>query len=273
MGLLKGAIPRLVQNPPSLPLPGLFGKQHCRPNPPSGTARARGTRLGDLPPLPSQQVVGIGMLIALGIGLQHLLQRMHINFPAAVPGVLLVFLLLCAIEQAAGPHRATSVLLLFAPAVGFLNRWLGLMFVPAMIRIPVSLAHIPGSTFLSIVGLLVPKTALAIAVMGLLSRFVEPKPEILVSPPSSPGIPPTSSLNSLGNDGLSMNQSQLKPPPRPPQLPKVCFSSGLLSKRVVARCWGSNGCGPAACDYRPLMVRRGGLLLTAWHHWGGGGSP
>eukprot|EP00667_Euglena_gracilis_P004707 EG_transcript_4735 len=78
---------------------------------------------------------GVLAIVGLEYGLRLGLAALGSTFPAAVTGLFLLFGFLCLVDHY-WPAGANAIVHYFTPAVVFLSRWLGLLFVPSLVGIP-----------------------------------------------------------------------------------------------------------------------------------------
>ncbi|KAK8578989.1 hypothetical protein V6N13_142227 [Hibiscus sabdariffa] len=104
----------------------------------------------------SQKVLGVlHLVVSLGIvlAMDNLLKKAFvaaaIKFPSALFGMFCIFSVLVILDTTI-PAAATSLMNFFEPALMFIQRWLPLFYVPALVVLPLSVRDIPAASGLKI---------------------------------------------------------------------------------------------------------------------------
>ncbi|EOY25275.1 Inner membrane protein yohK isoform 2 [Theobroma cacao] len=90
-------------------------------------------------------VVSLGIVLAMDKFLKKAFVAAAIKFPSALFGMFCIFSVLVMLDTAI-PAAATSLMNFFEPALMFIQRWLPLFYVPALVVLPLSVRDIPASS-------------------------------------------------------------------------------------------------------------------------------
>ncbi|XVF52265.1 hypothetical protein PTKIN_Ptkin05aG0005200 [Pterospermum kingtungense] len=94
-------------------------------------------------------VVSLGIVLAMDKFLKKAFVAAAIKFPSALFGMFCIFSVLVILDTTV-PAAATSLMNFFEPALMFIQRWLPLFYVPALVVLPLSVRDIPASSGLKI---------------------------------------------------------------------------------------------------------------------------
>ena len=94
-------------------------------------------------------VVSLGIVLAMDKFLKKAFVAAAIKFPSALFGMFCIFSVLVILDTTV-PAAATSLMNFFEPALMFIQRWLPLFYVPALVVLPLSVRDIPTSSGLKI---------------------------------------------------------------------------------------------------------------------------
>lgn len=94
-------------------------------------------------------VASVGILIAVDKILEQAFAVMGIQFPSALFGMFCIFSILVFLDFKF-PVAATNLMNFFEPALLFIQRWLPLFYVPALVVLPISIQDIPAASGLKI---------------------------------------------------------------------------------------------------------------------------
>ncbi|XWS62242.1 hypothetical protein CRYUN_Cryun07bG0193500 [Craigia yunnanensis] len=94
-------------------------------------------------------VVSLGIVLAMDKFLKKAFVAAAIKFPSALFGMFCIFSVLVILDTTV-PAAATSLMNFFEPAIMFIQRWLPLFYVPALVVLPLSVRDIPASSGLKI---------------------------------------------------------------------------------------------------------------------------
>ncbi|XP_021273890.1 plastidal glycolate/glycerate translocator 1, chloroplastic [Herrania umbratica] len=94
-------------------------------------------------------VVSLGIVLAMDKFLKKAFVAAAIKFPSALFGMFCIFSVLVILDTTI-PAAATSLMNFFEPALMFIQRWLPLFYVPALVVLPLSVRDIPASSGLKI---------------------------------------------------------------------------------------------------------------------------
>lgn len=96
-----------------------------------------------------QLVASLGIIIALDKILEQAFVVMGIKFPSALFGMFCIFSILVVLGFNF-PVAAINLMNFFEPALLFIQRWLPLFYVPALVVLPISIQDIPAASGLKI---------------------------------------------------------------------------------------------------------------------------
>ncbi|XVE57344.1 hypothetical protein DITRI_Ditri04bG0083600 [Diplodiscus trichospermus] len=94
-------------------------------------------------------VVSLGIVLAMDKLLKKAFVAAAVKFPSALFGMFCIFSVLVILDTTV-PAAATSLMNFFEPALMFIQRWLPLFYVPALVVLPLSVRGIPASSGLKI---------------------------------------------------------------------------------------------------------------------------
>lgn len=94
-------------------------------------------------------VVSLGIVLAMDKFLKQAFVAAAIKFPSALFGMFCIFSVLVILDTTI-PAAATSLTNFFEPALMFIQRWLPLFYVPALVVLPLSVRDIPAASGLKI---------------------------------------------------------------------------------------------------------------------------
>ncbi|PPR96998.1 hypothetical protein GOBAR_AA23658 [Gossypium barbadense] len=94
-------------------------------------------------------VVSLGIVLAMDKFLKQAFVAAAIKFPSALFGMFCIFSVLVILDTTI-PAAATSLMNFFEPALMFIQRWLPLFYVPALVVLPLSVRDIPAASGLKI---------------------------------------------------------------------------------------------------------------------------
>ncbi|MBA0817752.1 hypothetical protein Gohar_019387 [Gossypium harknessii] len=94
-------------------------------------------------------VVSLGIVLAMDKFLKQVFVAAAIKFPSALFGMFCIFSVLVILDTTI-PAAATSLMNFFEPALMFIQRWLPLFYVPALVVLPLSVRDIPAASGLKI---------------------------------------------------------------------------------------------------------------------------
>lgn len=94
-------------------------------------------------------VVSLGIVLAMDKFLKQAFVAATIKFPSALFGMFCIFSVLVILDTTI-PAAATSLMNFFEPALMFIQRWLPLFYVPALVVLPLSVRDIPAASGLKI---------------------------------------------------------------------------------------------------------------------------
>ncbi|KAL4277878.1 hypothetical protein GQ457_03G022260 [Hibiscus cannabinus] len=94
-------------------------------------------------------VVSLGIVLAMDNFLKKAFVAAAIKFPSALFGMFCIFSVLVILDTTI-PAAATSLMNFFEPALMFIQRWLPLFYVPALVVLPLSVRDIPAASGLKI---------------------------------------------------------------------------------------------------------------------------
>ncbi|XWS49328.1 hypothetical protein CRYUN_Cryun13aG0154400 [Craigia yunnanensis] len=94
-------------------------------------------------------VVSLGIVLAMDKFLKKAFVAAAIRFPSALFGMFCIFSVFVILDTTV-PAAATSLMNFFEPVLMFIQRWLPLFYVPALVVLPLSVRDIPASSGLKI---------------------------------------------------------------------------------------------------------------------------
>ncbi|KAE8724177.1 Plastidal glycolate/glycerate translocator 1 [Hibiscus syriacus] len=94
-------------------------------------------------------VVSLGIVLSMDNFLKKAFVAAAIKFPSALFGMFCIFSVLVILDSTI-PAAATSLMNFFEPALMFIQRWLPLFYVPALVVLPLSVRDIPAASGLKI---------------------------------------------------------------------------------------------------------------------------
>ncbi|KAG8495802.1 hypothetical protein CXB51_009415 [Gossypium anomalum] len=94
-------------------------------------------------------LVSLGIVLAMDKFLKQAFVAASIKFPSALFGMFCIFSVLVILDTTI-PAAATSLMNFFEPALMFIQRWLPLFYVPALVVLPLSVRDIPAASGLKI---------------------------------------------------------------------------------------------------------------------------
>lgn len=94
-------------------------------------------------------VSSLGIIIAVDKILEQAFAVMGIKFPSALFGMFCIFSILVFLDFQF-PVAVTNLMNFFEPALLFIQRWLPLFYVPALVVLPISIQDIPAASGLKI---------------------------------------------------------------------------------------------------------------------------
>lgn len=94
-------------------------------------------------------VASLGIIIAVDKILERVFVVLGIKFPSALFGMFCIFSILVFLDLKF-PVAATNLMDFFEPALLFIQRWLPLFYVPALVVLPISIQDIPAASGIKI---------------------------------------------------------------------------------------------------------------------------
>ncbi|OMO93464.1 LrgB-like protein [Corchorus olitorius] len=94
-------------------------------------------------------VVSLGLILAMDKFLKKAFVAAAIKFPSALFGMFCIFSVLVILDTTI-PAAAKGLMDFFEPALMFIQRWLPLFYVPALVVVPLSVRDIPAASGLKI---------------------------------------------------------------------------------------------------------------------------
>jgi len=101
-----------------------------------------------------QTLGGVAIIFAVERSVWALGIYMGRSIPSAPVGMMLVFFALVAADVLA-PHLTAKVMVWFGPAIAALLHFVPVLFAPPLVQMPLALAHIPTSSLLCMLGVVV----------------------------------------------------------------------------------------------------------------------
>ncbi|KAK8532865.1 hypothetical protein V6N13_145296 [Hibiscus sabdariffa] len=116
-------------------------------------------------------VVSLGIVLAMDNLLEKAFVAAAIKFPSALFGMFCIFSVLVILDTTI-PAAATSLMSFFEPALMFIQRWLPLFYVPALVVLPLSVRDIPASSGLKICFIIAGGWLASLCVAGFIAIAV-----------------------------------------------------------------------------------------------------
>ncbi|KAL8119595.1 plastidal glycolate/glycerate translocator 1, chloroplastic-like [Apium graveolens] len=131
-------------------------------------------------------VASLGIIIALDKILAQAFVVMGIKFPSALFGMFCIFSILVFLDFNF-PVAAINSMIFFEPALLFIQRWLPLFYVPALVVLPISIQDIPAASGLKICFIIVGGWLATLIVAGCTAISVRKmvKTELIPAEPMS----------------------------------------------------------------------------------------
>ncbi|XP_017216286.1 plastidal glycolate/glycerate translocator 1, chloroplastic-like [Daucus carota subsp. sativus] len=131
-------------------------------------------------------VASLGIIIAVDKILERVFVVLGIKFPSALFGMFCIFSILVFLDLTF-PEAATNLMDFFEPALLFIQRWLPLFYVPALVVLPISIQDIPAASGIKICFIIVGGWLATLIVAGYTAIAVRKmvKTELIPAEPMS----------------------------------------------------------------------------------------